>query len=180
MARFRISFPGLRRLLFYLLLFSFLWAVVSGNQGWEIGVLAIVAATVTVLFYPVQLLQVRPLKFLSFSIFFFYSSLQSALAVTRIAFHPALPLYPFWMTYRFHLPAGPSRTLFVAIISLLPGTLSADMEENFIRVHTIGADSTATRERLALQLYMLEQRIAKAFGQTVSGDRGEVQREYGL
>lgn len=84
------------------------------------------------------------------------------------------------MRYRFHLPPGPARTLFVAIISLLPGTLSADMEEDFVRIHTVGADSTATRERLAKQLFDLEEHVAATFGEKLDADQQSIEQEYGL
>ncbi|ADU66598.1 Na+/H+ antiporter subunit E [Desulfurispirillum indicum] len=174
--------PRLRLLLYvyYLLFFCFLWAIVSGNQGWGIGLIAIAGAMVSVTLFPVPLLNFHPRKALGFFFYFVTNSLQSGISVARIAFHPALPLYPFWMRYRFHLPPGPARTLFVAIISLLPGTLSADMEEDFVRIHTVGADSTATRERLAKQLFDLEEHVAATFGEKLDADQQSIEQEYGL
>jgi multicomponent Na+:H+ antiporter subunit E len=57
------------------------------------------------------------------------------------------------------LPPGSARTLFIAVISLLPGTLSAELEGRRLRVHTLIQDPAVLEN-----LRELEIRVAALFG----------------
>jgi multicomponent Na+:H+ antiporter subunit E len=49
------------------------------------------------------------------------------------ALHPALPIEPQFQRFRLHLPEGQPRTLMVSVLSLMPGTLSAELEDDATR-----------------------------------------------
>jgi len=63
------------------------------------------------------------------------------------------------LIYSLKLPIGPARIFFSNTVSLLPGTLSADLEEDRLTVHILD-------ERLSLleSLQLLESLVAGLFG----------------
>ncbi|MDM7459637.1 MAG: Na+/H+ antiporter subunit E [Paracoccus sp. (in: a-proteobacteria)] len=95
---------------------------------------------------------------LTFAMWFAVNSVRGAVDVAWRAFRPALPLDPGFRSYRPILPAGAPRVMFLNTITLLPGTLSAQVEDEQVIVHMLdmGAD-------LEANLAKLEQRIARLF-----------------
>ncbi|MDH3349489.1 MAG: Na+/H+ antiporter subunit E [Desulfobulbaceae bacterium] len=69
--------------------------------------------------------------------FFFYKSTMSGLDVMRRALHPQLPIDPVLVEFYFSLPKGNPRVFLADIITLLPGTISVDMDEEKIIVHAL-------------------------------------------
>lgn len=61
--------------------------------------------------------------------------------------------------YGLRLPPGNARTFFIGVISLLPGTLSAEVEGDTLAVHVIGGSRD-----VGAQLSQLERRVAPLFG----------------
>lgn len=101
----------------------------------------------------------RPGALLRFSTYFLVESLRGAVDVAWRALHPALPIEPHLATHPIALPPGKPRTLLVSVVSLLPGTLSADLSASGdeLRVHALSIAARAgVRD--------LEQRIARLFG----------------
>jgi len=95
----------------------------------------------------------RPLRLLRFCGFFLWTSLEGGFDVAWRAMHPRLAIEPGWLRYRLDLPAGQPRTLMVSIMSLLPGTLSADLEsDNVLLVHALVADDLDAVQATALRL----------------------------
>ena len=91
--------------------------------------------------------------------------------MARRAIYPSLPLAPFLFNYSFRLPPGLSRVFMANTISLLPGTLSAELYEDSVTVH--GLDETIN---LKLKLETLEEHVAYLFGQKLSQTKDS--REY--
>lgn len=60
--------------------------------------------------------------------------------------------------YALGLPPGNARTFFIGVVSLLPGTLSAEVVGDTLEVHVIGG-----RRDVDAQLRGLEQRVAPLF-----------------
>jgi multicomponent Na+:H+ antiporter subunit E len=56
-------------------------------------------------------------------------SLLAGLDVARRALDPRLPVSPTLLQHRTALPPGTSRTLFGALSSQVPGTLTVDLDE---------------------------------------------------
>ena len=101
----------------------------------------------------------------SFLIFFFRSSMAGGLDVARRVLDPRLPISPGFVTYRTTLPEGPGRVLFVNVISLLPGTVSAGLADELLTVHALDVEADV---ETALQ--DLEERVGRLFG-VVGGDQ---------
>ena len=74
--------------------------------------------------------------------------------------HPRLPINPDVMHYRLRLDDSLARVLMANTVTLLPGTLSADLQDDVLEVHVLNATDAVTD-----MLATLEQRIARLFGQ---------------
>ena len=83
--------------------------------------------------------------------------------MSRRALSPALPLSPRLLRYSVRLPVGSARVFFVGVISLLPGTFSAELQEDELTVHLL-AKEVASEETLR----ELERRVAAIFGLSIS------------
>jgi multicomponent Na+:H+ antiporter subunit E len=94
----------------------------------------------------------------AFAPWFLLQSIRGGIDVARRAFAPSLPLEPGFLRYPSRLPEGPARVFFVNCISLLPGTFSADLEDDVVRVHLL-----AELDRGPSRLAALETRVARLF-----------------
>lgn len=103
----------------------------------------------------------RPLRLFRFTRYFLWASLAGGLDVAWRALQRRPAIHPTWLCYRLSLPRGQPRTLMVSMLSLLPGTLSADLrDDDILLVHALdGSDEAATREGIA----RLEQELAWFF-----------------
>ena len=110
--------------------------------------------------------RLSPRGALAFALWFAVQSFRGAVDVSVRAFSPDMPLRPGFRRYRPALPAGAPRVMFLNTITLLPGTLSAEVEEESegqtgtgaVIVHMLdtGAD-------LQADMRALEARIAALF-----------------
>lgn len=100
--------------------------------------------------------------------YFLRQSLIGGADVALRALRPSLPLAPGMLEYPHRLPAGPPSAVMAATVSLLPGTLTADMGEGYLRVHTLTEGQDAAGD-----LRELEARVAGLFGLGTAPDRGE-------
>jgi len=152
---------GLRRAA----LFSLLWLLLNGGgaDSWIIGAPAVAAATALSLrLWPGPLLSIR--GFLLFLPWFARQSVAGAVDVAIRALRPEMPLYPGVIRQDLRLPAGASRVALANVISMLPGTLSADLDEDSLVVHALD-----TRQDLHAMVRNLEPRIAAVFDVTLGG-----------
>jgi multicomponent Na+:H+ antiporter subunit E len=127
--------------------------VVAGAAGLLAGALAVGRAY-----------SVRPRGLLAFAWLFLWGSFRGGVDVAWRALHPALPLSPRFVRYTHGLPRGQPRTLLVSVLSLMPGTLSADLEDDgdTVIVHVLTDEAAAA-------LDPLRDRIADLFGARSTG-----------
>lgn len=92
--------------------------------------------------------------------YFLWQSLHGGWDVARIALRPCMPLDPKIIEYAPRLRHPTARLFFTHIISLLPGTLSADSRDDTIVIHALSGDENALRAATA----KLERRVAELFG----------------
>jgi multicomponent Na+:H+ antiporter subunit E len=71
---------------------------------------------------------------------------------------PQMPLNPGFRRYPMRLRGRPARLLFLNSVSLLPGTLSADLDGDVLQVHAL--DSTAD---IDAELRALEAKSARVY-----------------
>jgi multicomponent Na+:H+ antiporter subunit E len=141
------------------LLFSLLWwALTDGTAGsWWIGAPAVAGAVIisVTLVPPLGLVWREAMGFVPF---FLWHSLKGGVDVAWRAFHPRLPITPELIEYPLRLPPGLPRIILVNTVSLLPGTLSAELGGQVLKVHVL--DSLGD---FLAELEALEQRVGCMF-----------------
>ncbi|WP_406672769.1 Na+/H+ antiporter subunit E, partial [Natronospira sp.] len=125
------------------------WYALAGDQGWWFALPGIVV----VLLLSHWLIQPRlgnfsPLGLLRFSLYFLSRSVVGGLDVAWRALHPAMPLQLHYQEYSFHGPDGTARTLLIATLSLMPGTLSVNYRDDRLLIHSIAGNAEQAAEEL--------------------------------
>ena len=145
-----------------LLFFASVWLVLAGQEtlSWFVGLPAVFLATALSLFLagPAFFLSVR--GFLRFFPYFLGQSFVSGLDVMIRVCSPGPRIDPGFLTYTTRLAPGPAQTFFANVISLLPGTLSAELRENQLTIHCLDCSGSALE-----QVQEMESRVAYLFCQ---------------
>lgn len=158
--------PGFRgRLVWAAQTFSVLlvvWLLLNGRDGWITGVVA-AATGASAAAWLAQQPPYRwyPLRLAVFTAFFVVESMRAGVDVAVRTLHPWMPVGPDFFDYRIRLAEGPPRTLLVSIITLLPGTLSAELSPDgrTLIVHELsegGREAVQRLERWIAWLFGLE------------------------
>ncbi len=142
------------------LLFSLIWWILTDGAAlsWWVGVPAVVLAVVV----SVALIPSAPLvnyQLLRFVPFFFTRSLMGGADVAWRAFHPRMPIAPDLVEYTLRLPPGLPRVVMANTVSLLPGTLSAELNQRVLKVHVLDRTTDFVAE-----LEAVEQGVGRMFG----------------
>lgn len=120
------------------LLFSLIWWILTDGTAasWWIGIPAVLLALITsvALLAPVRF---NWFEFARFVPFFLTRSLLGGVDVARRAFHPGLPIAPEFVEYPLRLPPGLARVFMANSVSLLPGTMSTEINEDCLTVHVL-------------------------------------------
>lgn len=142
--------------------FGFIWWTLGGGgpATWWLGLpaVAIAVAVSLLVTHPSIRLRWSPGGLASFLPFFCLQSLRGGVDVAWRAFHPGLPIHPCLVHYPLRLRETPARVFMANVVSLLPGTLSADLEGDSLVVHALDGRLPVTE-----QLRALESRVARLF-----------------
>lgn len=126
-----------------------LWYALAGGTGWAFGLAAACLVAALVLWLvpaaPVALSSRGIVRFVGY---FLYRSLLGGLDVAWRALDPRLPLDTRETFYPLQFSTPQERTLFMGVLSLLPGTLSCDLVNGRLLVHSISGNPSAELERL--------------------------------
>lgn len=95
----------------------------------------------------------------AFSAWFLWHSLKGGIDVARRAAKPRVSLNPGFIDYPLTIPPGQARTFLVNVVSLLPGTLSTDLEGNVLVLHTLDTTVAAHAE-----IDAAEKRVTSLYG----------------
>ena len=107
-------------------MFFALWGILTlgDRNDFAVGVFAAIMATWASLFLlPPATTHPSLLPLLKFMLHFFQQSVIAGLDVAKRAFDPKLPLNPGYVQFSCPISAGPARSAFCALSSLLPGTM---------------------------------------------------------
>ncbi|MGM0386140.1 MAG: Na+/H+ antiporter subunit E [Actinomycetota bacterium] len=135
------------------------WVLLNGLDFLVVGVLtAAVAALVPARLAQSHLPRVRPVQVALFLGYFVAESLRGAVDVAGRALRPAMPIDPGFFRYPTNLPPGLPLGLLMGTLSLLPGTLSVDLEGDghTLVFHSLVGDTTD-------EARALEARISRLF-----------------
>lgn len=134
------------------------WAVTEGDPA----ALAMAPAAILAALYlslrlsPPQAVRVLPM--LRFVPIFLWRSLVAGADVAWRAMAPKMPLQVSLREYRTELPEGLARVIFANIVSLLPGTLCADLRDDVLCLHVL---SDAAGDESGLR--RLEDAVSRVF-----------------
>ncbi len=156
-----------------------IWAVLLGDQpgSWVLGAPAILGGVALAATVPAAprasgpRLRLSPRGSLRFAGWFARHSVRGASDVAWRACQPRLPIAPGFRTHVTALPAGAPRTLFANCITLLPGTLTADIDGATLTIHMLDR-----RQDLAADLGALEARVAAIWALPPGGHAAEETR----
>ena len=128
------------RLMTILMTFAFLWWLMTDGQpsSWIIGIPAILFASWAFLRLnrqPGQSLSITGL--FRFIPFFLIESLRGGIDVAARTLHPSLRIKPGLYRYQLKQQGHLQRLFFVNCVNLLPGTLTADIHEDWIEIHLL-------------------------------------------
>lgn len=141
--------------------FALLWWVLSGDWrgSWTVGGFVVVTAALASLALRTPTTHRLSLRgALRFVPFFCLQSLRGGIDVARRAMLPSMPLAPVLVEHPLALPPGTARIFMLNTVSLLPGTLSADLQADRLVVHALDG-----RLPLGANLRLLEKRVAALF-----------------
>lgn len=141
---------------------ALLWTGLAGPDpaSWVIGAPVVALATaLRFAFPPAGRVRLSPLGAIRFIGWFAVASFRGATDVAARALAWRVQLAPGIRGYHTDLPAGAPRLVFVNAITLLPGTLSAEINGGRVDVHMLD-----TRVDLASELAPLEARVRALFG----------------
>ena len=141
------------------MLFALLWWILTGGaaDGWIIGVPVIVFAA----WLSLNLWGFRYLSLIGIARFmpwFLWQSLVGATDVAIRSFKPQMPLHPGLVRQRLRLPPGASRVMLANVVSMLAGTLSANLDDDELVIHALDQ-----RKDMDAMVRDLEPRIAAIF-----------------
>jgi multicomponent Na+:H+ antiporter subunit E len=81
-----------------------------------------------------------------FLIAFFRLSIASGVEVALCTLHPRMPLKPGVIGHRLRLESPADRIMAAGTVSLLPGSLSAALDEDELTVHVLDRDGPVVQE----------------------------------
>jgi multicomponent Na+:H+ antiporter subunit E len=152
------------------LVFAAVWWVLSEGEAtsWGIGAAAVALATAARLtLAPEALPRLKVLPLIRFIPFFIARSVQGGIDVARRAFQPVPALAPAFVSYSVAGMGAAERAVFAMICGLFPGTLSARLDGEMLRLHVLDETMPVMDE-----FAEAEARLAPIFGR-VPAPRGK-------
>ncbi|TDK23021.1 hypothetical protein E2F46_12800 [Luteimonas aestuarii] len=137
------------------------WCALDGLGSLWLGVLVSLAgAAFGSWVAPGEVHRWQPLRLVAFFVWFVVASWRGGADVARRALSPRMPIEPVMLRHRMRLPPGLPQTVFVGVLSLLPGTLSValDADGGWLDVHCLtpsAADGIGELERRLAWLFSL-------------------------
>lgn len=125
------------------LLFALVWwALAEGSlDRWPFALTMVGLATyVSLALLPPPRWRLRWQALPSFVLFFFHQALLGGIDVAWRALHPQLPIKPGFLRYPLQLKPHAARLLMAWTVSLLPGTLSVELETDCLEIHSLNTD----------------------------------------
>lgn len=115
------------------------WIIVQGRpDAWLIGLPAVIVATIYSLKLSDPLLPKLSLSgAFVFILLFIRESISGGIDVARRTLSPKMMIEPGFDRYRLNIVDPCGRLIFINCISLLPGTLAADLDGEYVDLHVL-------------------------------------------
>jgi multicomponent Na+:H+ antiporter subunit E len=134
------------------------WVLTDGNaHSWWIGGAAILLALLAAR-SPASQFSISLLKLTLFVPFFLKHSILGGVDVARRVLRPTMPIDPIMVECVLRLPPGSPQVLLTNMVSLLPGTLSASLENSVLTMHVLDQQGSYVNDFL-----ILEEKVAELF-----------------
>ncbi|MCG7911558.1 MAG: Na+/H+ antiporter subunit E [Candidatus Thiodiazotropha taylori] len=148
-----------------LALLSLLWLLLTGEDwsSWLVGLPVVILATWSILLLraPTEG-RFNLTGFLRFLPYFIRESVLGGIDVASRVVSPKMRIAPGFLSYRMRLSHPSARRLFVNSLSLLPGTLAADLDGETLQIHALDRATDSDAE-----LRRLERMVAAVYGEDV-------------
>lgn len=153
--------PALQHYLLVYLSMCLLWLLLAEEIDWQdllAGALTALVVTIASapyigLFTALRLTPAAPLHLLRYLGYFFTALIGANLQMARLVLSPSLPIRPAMVRVKTGLRSPLGRMLLANSITLTPGTLSVDIDDDRILVHWVdcppGTDLEAATQRIA-------------------------------
>lgn len=139
------------------LLLAGLWWIISNGsvQSLMIGLPALVAASwAATRLSGSSVAKISLLGAICFIPYFVWESLRGGMDVALRTLAPKMRVTPGFLRYRSELQSTSARTLFAYCVCLLPGTLTADLQGEWLEIHTLTTDSESRNELSRLERFI--------------------------
>ena len=130
------------------------WLALTGTLKWEeiiagLVISALAAALGWKRFSQVGLSALTPKKVIFFLLYipvFFWAMIKANLDVAYRVIHPRMPINPGIVLIKTDLKSDSGKLVLANSITLTPGTLTMDVEDDNMLIHWINVKSTDTKE----------------------------------
>ena len=157
-----------------LLFFASLWWLLSKGDvsSWVIGIIVVpFSAWLSIVLFkdtrlgrnrPAHLVNpmqsIRVLRLFHFLPFFLLQSILGGWQTAKLAIRPSMPINPGFFRYDIRLQGSSARLFFMYLVSLLPGTVSAKLEEDELLIHALEISPQNSND-----IKRCEQQVARLF-----------------
>ena len=131
----------LLRALPWLVVYILLWALLSRNQGWGVGLLFITLATWLSYRLAIPVLRINPLRLPGFCAYFLYKLLTGGIDVALRTIQRQPTIRAGWVHYPLRSDSARVQLVLAALIGLLPGTFAARIENQQLLLHALDTDT---------------------------------------
>lgn len=137
------------------------WILTEGSAvAWGAGLISVMLALLaSLMLLPPGPARLSPAGLAGFLGFFLLQSVKGGVQVAVMALRPGLDLHPAMLEMPMRLPEGQARVLLANTLNLLPGTLSAGLDHNQLRLHVLDE-----RQPIEAEVREVERRIARMLG----------------
>lgn len=130
------------------------WAGLTGGAAgtWVFGAPAVLTgALLAARTAPARGHRLSPAGALGFALWFVVQAWRGGWDVARRALDPRATVAPGWHRRRLRLPAGAPRLVMANAVTLLPGTLSAELRDDCLTVHLLDRRADPEADLAALE-----------------------------
>lgn len=128
------------------------WAALNGSLAGDVMMVGVAVATLLALLFRGELSVFSEFRFtpralvtsVAYLVFFLKELVKSNLSLARIVLSPELPLKPGIVKVRTRLKSRMGRLLLANSITLTPGTLTVEMDGEWLYIHWVTVDAFDT------------------------------------